>query len=273
MDETLPSQTSYTESMNTTYPIATVGELIGDPARATILMALLDGRTRAAGELAFVANISAQSASGHLSKLLDGGLLAVRSAGRHRYYRLAGGEVAHALEALGAIATRARPADAIRPRASRDLYMARTCYDHLAGRVAVELAGRLEKSGVIRAQGERNFELGPRGKRWFAKLGIDVDELRRSRRCFARQCIDWTERRPHIAGILGAALCSRLVALGWIARRRETRAVRITEQGVRELRTRFGLSLPANAGQAHGADRPEGRPLRRYTSESGAGSK
>lgn len=234
------SETRYTESMNTTYPIAAVGELIGDPARAAILVALLDGRARTAGELAFTANISAQSASGHLSKLLDGGLLAVRSAGRHRYYSLAGAQVAHALEALGAIATKPRRADAIRPQASKDLYLARTCYDHLAGRLAVELAGKLEKSGVIRARGERNFELGPRGKRWFAKLGIDVDELRRSRRCFARQCVDWTERRPHLAGILGAALCSRLIALGWIARRRDTRALRVTERGFRELRTRLG---------------------------------
>jgi DNA-binding transcriptional ArsR family regulator len=231
--------------MNATYPIATVGDLIGDPARATILVALLDGRARTAGELALVANVSAQSASGHLSKLLDGGLLAVRRAGRHRYYSLAGTEVAHALEALGAIATKPRRGDAIRPQASKDLYLARTCYDHLAGRIAVELAGKLEESGVLRAQGERNFELGPHGKRWFANLGIEVDELRHSRRCFARQCIDWTERRPHLGGILGAALCARLIALDWIARWSHTRALRITERGVREFRTRFGLSVPA----------------------------
>ena len=226
--------------MNTAYPLAAVGELIGDPARAAILVALLDGCARTAGELAFRANISAQSASGHLSKLLDGGLLAVRSAGRHRYYSLAGSEVAHALEALGAIATRPLPARAICPPASKDLYLARTCYDHLAGRNAVEMSGNLETSGVIQARGERNFELGAQGKRWFAKLGIDVEELRRSRRCFARQCVDWTERRPHIAGILGAALCARLIALRWIVRRRGTRALRVTEPGVRELRARFG---------------------------------
>src|SRR5262249_7087167 len=125
--------------MNTTYPVAAVAELIGDPRRAAILVALLDDRARTAGELAFTANISAQSASGHLSKLLDGGLLVVRSTGKHRYYSLAAPEVANALEAIGAIATKPSPAT-IRPRASADLYTARSCYDHLAGRIAVDLA-------------------------------------------------------------------------------------------------------------------------------------
>lgn len=230
--------------MNATYPIASVGELIGDPARAAILVSLLDGRARTAGELAFYANISAQSASGHLSKLLDGGLLAVRSAGRHRYYSLAGSEVAHALEVLGSISTKTSSASVARPRAGVELHLARTCYDHLAGRIAVELTHHMEKSGVLRARGERDFELGPRGKRCFADLGIDAEELRRSRRCFARQCVDWTERRPHLAGILGAALCSRLVALGWIAPRRNSRVVRITHAGANELGQRFGLTLP-----------------------------
>ena len=114
--------------MNTTYPIATVAELIGDAARSAILVALLDGRARTAGELAFTANISAQSASGHLSKLQDGGLLTMRSAGRHRYYSLAGADVAHALEALGAISTKPRAATAAaRPRAGEDMYTARSC--------------------------------------------------------------------------------------------------------------------------------------------------
>src|SRR5262245_1673259 len=148
--------------MNTTYPIATIGELLGDRARAEILVALLDGRARTAGELAFAANVSAQSASGHLSKLLDGGLVAVRSTGRHRYYSLAGAEVAHALEALGAIATTKPRANAILPALNEGMYVARTCYDHLAGRIAVELAKKLEEEHAIRARGEHNYELGRR---------------------------------------------------------------------------------------------------------------
>jgi len=229
--------------MKTTYPIAAVGELIGEPARAAILIALLDGKSRTAGELALTANISAQSASAHLSKLVDGGLLTMDRSGRHRYYAMAGPDVAHALEALGSISTLPRPRVAApRPRVPDDMYTARSCYDHLAGRIAVELSDALEKSEVIRPRGERDYELRRAGRPWFANLGIDVDSLRRSRRAFARQCLDWTERRPHIAGALGAALCSRLIALGWVATRRGTRALRITPRGARELHSRLGLT-------------------------------
>jgi DNA-binding transcriptional ArsR family regulator len=228
--------------MNTTYPIAAIGELLGDPARAEILVALLDGRARSAGELAFSANVSAQSASGHLAKLVDGGLLAVRSSGRHRYFSLAGPEVAHALEALGAIATTKPTTLALQPRANAEMYAARTCYDHLAGRIAVELARSIEEERAIQPGGEHNYELGKRGKVYFSKLGIDVDQLRGLRRSFACQCVDWTERRPHIAGALGAAICARFIAAGWIVPRRGTRAVRITQDGARELRKRFGIT-------------------------------
>jgi DNA-binding transcriptional ArsR family regulator len=241
------------------YPVAVVAELIGEAGRAAILLALIDGRARTAGELALVAGVSAQSASGHLSKLVDGGLLVVQAAGRHRYYSLAGVEVAHAIEVLGLIATRpagagrgaraAGSAGAIGRRVSllagatgsdADIYIARSCYDHLAGRVAVGIARGLEECGVIRAFGEREYELGRGGRTWFAKLGVDVEALRGARRCFARKCLDWTERRPHLAGALGAALFSRMLELGWVARRRESRVVRITHLGERELRGRFG---------------------------------
>jgi DNA-binding transcriptional ArsR family regulator len=210
--------------MNTTYPIAAVGELIGEPARAAILIALLDGKARNAGELALTANISAQSASAHLPKLVVGGLLTVRRTGRHRYYAMAGAEVAHALEALGSISTLPRARTAT-PRP-----------------LAADLAQALEKPNVIRTRGEADCDIGNASRAWFTNLGIDVDGLRRSRRAFARQCLDWTERRPHIAGALGAALCSRFLALGWIARRRGTRALRITHRGARELHSRLGLT-------------------------------
>lgn len=157
---------------------------------------------------------------------------------------MAGPDVAHALEALGAISTLPRARIATRrPRASDDMYTARTCYDHLAGRIAVELSVALETSDVIRRRSKRDYELGRAGRAWFANLGIDVEALRRSRRAFARQCLDWTERRPHIAGALGAALCSRLIALGWIARRRDTRALRITHRGALELHSLLGLTV------------------------------
>jgi DNA-binding transcriptional ArsR family regulator len=235
-------------SQGATYPLAVVAELIGEPARAAILIASLDRRARTAGELAMIANISAQSASGHLSKLVDGGLLTVQSSGRHRYYSMAGADVAHAIETLGSIATRpvsrsSRPgaAGTISRRMNAEIYVARSCYDHLAGRVAVEMTRALEERKVIRAVGEREYELGGHGRRWFAELGVDVFALRRARRSFARRCLDWTEREPHLAGALGAAMLVRMVGLGWVVRGRETRVVRITHLGARELHTQFGV--------------------------------
>jgi DNA-binding transcriptional ArsR family regulator len=227
--------------MNANYPIAAVAELVGEPARAAILIMLADGRALPAGELARAAGVSAQSASAHLSKLVGGGLLSVQSEGRHRYYTMASPAVGHAIEALGAIATNPRGPGVTRPPETRALYNLRSCYDHLAGRVAVDLASALERSRVIRLRGERDYELGPEGPRWFEALGLDAAALRRSRRTFARRCLDWTERRPHLAGALGAALFSRLMALGWVVRLPKTRALRITHRGAEELEGRFGI--------------------------------
>ena len=226
-----------------TYPIASIAELIGEPARAQILVALLDGSALPAGELARIAGVSAQSASAHLSQLVNGGLLKVESEGRHRYYRIAGREVAHAVEALGAISTVQRPCGLLHDREKDTLCLARSCYDHLAGRIAVEMAEALESLKVISPCGEREYRMGSRGNKWFAKIGVEIDGLRRSRRSFAKECLDWTERKPHIAGALGAAIFSRFVALGWIARRSNTRAVRITQLGSREFHTRLGISV------------------------------
>src|SRR5260370_13193554 len=227
--------------MNASYPIAAVAELIGEPARAAILIMLADGRALAAGELGGAAGVSAPSASAHLSKLGGGGLLSVQSEGRHRYYTMASPDVGDAIEALGAIATNPRGPGVTPPPETRALYSLRSCYDHLAGRVAVELTSALERSRVIRLRGERHYELGPEGPIWFETLGLDAAALCRSRRTFARRCLDWTERRPHLAGALGAALFSRLMALGWVVRLPKTRALRITHRGAGELEGRFGI--------------------------------
>jgi DNA-binding transcriptional ArsR family regulator len=228
--------------MNSAYPISSLGELIGEPARTAILIALLDGKDLCAGELAVRAGISAQSASAHLSKLVDGGLLKSRSQGRNRYYRLSGPEVGYALEALGAISTLPRPAGLGRSRSDMEMCRARSCYDHLAGHVGVVMTGALENLKVIRISGDREYKIGPQGTKWFADLEIDLDALRRTRRTFARRCLDWTERKPHLAGALGAALLTRMLSSGWLARRRGTRALRVTERGVRELRNRLGVA-------------------------------
>lgn len=236
------SERRHTKSMNATYPLASVAELIGEPSRAAILIALLDGRALPAGELALISRVSAQSASAHLSKLVDGGLLSVQSEGRHRYYKIANAEVGHALEALGAISTAPCKTPILRTPEMTELQIARTCYDHLAGRVAVEITKALEASQVLRPRGERDYEIGDKGEAWFAEIGVETDELRHSRRSFARRCLDWTERRPHLAGALGAAFCARLLALGWIVRRPKTRAVRITQRGEREFYKRLGIT-------------------------------
>jgi DNA-binding transcriptional ArsR family regulator len=232
-----------TDTRSATHGVAAVGELFGDPARAAILVALLDGRARTAGELALAGNISAQSASGHLAKLTSGGLLVVRSQGRHRYYELASADVAHALEATGSLATRRAngAADGSHARfagarmGESDIRMARSCYDHLAGVVAVDLTRRMESSGAIRACGEWEYELGRSGESFFARLGVDVGAVRRGRRTFARRCLDWTERKPHLAGALGAALFARMIEMSWVARKRESRVVRVTHLGERKI--------------------------------------
>ena len=189
-----------------------------------------------------IAGVSAQSASAHLSKLVDGGLLHVQSEGRHRYYRIASPEVGQAIEALGIISTMPSTSSVPQSPEALALRTARSCYDHLAGRIAVELRKALESTKIIAPYGARDYKVGPKGERWFEEMGIEVRPLRGTRRCFARQCLDWTERRPHVAGALGAALYARLGELGWIAPRPKTRALRVTHRGAREFQARFGIT-------------------------------
>jgi DNA-binding transcriptional ArsR family regulator len=221
--------------------IARVAALIGDPARSAILQSLLGGIALPATELALRAGVSAQTASSHLQKLTESGLLAVERSGRHRYYRLAGAEVAHCLEALGALAVPSR-GKAPEDEPTRALRYARSCYDHLAGRVGVAVTEALLGREYLRpVAGE--LELTAAGADWFAGLGVEVEAAGRGRRAFARPCLDWSERRPHLAGALGAALLSRLLALDWLARRRDGRALRLTVAGRQGLRRQLALDL------------------------------
>ena len=183
-----------------------------------------------------------QSTRSQFRQVSTGGLLAVRSQGRHRYYELASAEVAHALEAAGSLGTRPNGGAngdgplATNPRlANSDIRMARSCYDHLAGVVAVDLTRRLENSGAIRPCGEWEYELGRNGDNFFTKLGVDVSSIRNGRRAFARRCLDWTERKPHLAGALGAAMFARMLQLSWIARKRDSRVVRVTHLGEKRI--------------------------------------
>ncbi|MGN9842775.1 ArsR/SmtB family transcription factor [Nonomuraea sp. H19] len=206
--------------------IAPVAALIADPTRAAILTALLDGRALAAGELARVAGVSAATASAHLARLLDGRLVDVVRQGRHRYYRLAGHEVAEVLEVLARISARPPVRSLRQSRQARLLEEARTCYDHLAGRAGVGLLDRLREGGY-----HVGDELTGEGERLLAGIGVDVAGARRSRRRFAPECLDWTERRAHLGGALGAAVTQVLFERGWLRRGTVPRAVILTDAG------------------------------------------
>jgi DNA-binding transcriptional ArsR family regulator len=223
--------------------VAGVARLIGEPARAAMLDALLSGRALAAGELGRVGGVSAATASEHLARLREGGLVDVVAAGRHRYYRLAGPDVAHALETLALISPR-RPVRSLRQsRAAAALAVARTCYDHLAGQVGVALHDALVTRGALAAGGD-GYRLTGDGAELLSGVGVDIAEASAARRSFARPCLDFTERRPHLAGALGAALCARLLADGWLVRpAADQRGLRVTGRGRDRLATHFGVRL------------------------------
>ncbi len=212
--------------------LSDAARLIGDPARAAMLDALLSGDALAAGELARVARVSAATASEHLSRLRDGGLVEVTAAGRHRYYRLASPDVGYALEALSLLGSSRDAVTSLRAsRADEAMRLARTCYDHLAGRLGVAVHDALVGRGALSAGGD-GYRLTPSGQELFAGLGVAVGPARAARRRYAGPCLDFTERRPHLAGALAAALCTRFVELGWLTRRVPgQRALRITGTG------------------------------------------
>ncbi|HEY2351342.1 MAG TPA: winged helix-turn-helix domain-containing protein [Candidatus Acidoferrum sp.] len=210
--------------------------LLGDPGRAAILLRLMGGMALPAGELAATANVAPQTASEHLAKLVAGRLLSVERQGRHRYYRLASAEVADAVESLLVLTARPHPAhqsaSANRP-AIGTLEHARTCYGHLAGWLGVRIADILQQRGFIKASGAGDFAVTPSGRDWFASLHITVPPPAPSatHKKLARRCLDWTERRHHLAGVLGCALYKHFREVGWLVPVRDTRIVRVTVEG------------------------------------------
>lgn len=225
--------------------VANIAALIGEPTRAAMLAALVDGRALPANELGYAAGgISAQAASAHLAKLLAGGLLSVEQEGRHRYFRLASPQVAEAMEALAGLVPQSLSLRRLSPEAAR-LRHARTCYDHLAGEAGVALMTALIARRLIRAGDDKRVTVTRNGHAWFSELGIEVGELRPGRYGIARACLDWTERRHHLAGPLGTSLLTRLGELRWLRREPVSRTVRITPSGRRELQHRLGIVLPA----------------------------
>ena len=198
--------------------LAAVGALFGDRARVAMLRARADGRALPAGELAAAAGVSAATTTAHLHRLVDAGLLRVTRQARHRYHELSGPEVAAVLEALARVAPSAPIRSLRQHRDAHALSEARTCYDHLAGRCGVELRERLLTSGALQRVDDRDHRLTGHGDRVLPDLDIDVDRLRATRRVFARSCLDWTQRHPHLAGALPAAITHAFLERGWLAR-------------------------------------------------------
>jgi DNA-binding transcriptional ArsR family regulator len=222
--------------------IAEIAALAGDPARANILTALLDGRAMTATELAYAARVTPQTTSAHLAKLVEAGLITATPSGRHRYFRLASSRVAQMLESIVAVAGDNRPRFKPLSRLALQLRAARVCYDHLAGQLGVRIADAMTARGylVLEDDGGRITEAGTR---FLWDLGIDTRIAGKGRRHLCRACLDWTERRPHIGGAIGAALTERWLALGWVARAKDSRAVTVTPTGEHGFRDSLGMTL------------------------------
>lgn len=245
--------------------IAKVASLMADPARAKILLALGDNRALAASVLADEAGVAASTASSHLKKLVDGGFLSLEKHGRHRYYRLAGPHVGQLLEALARVAPPAPVKSLKEGTRAQAVRFARTCYDHLAGRLGTELMASMLERGLLeggdgtfdpaRAKQDRlsapgwdvDYRLTKRGIGALADFGVHLDELP-ARRRLVRYCIDWSEQRHHLAGALGAAIADRVFELGWAKRAKATRAVHVTEDGKAGFAERFGVTVDGLTG-------------------------
>ena len=221
--------------------VSALGAAIGEPARARILFCLVDGHARTSTELAIVADVSPSTASMHLARLKAQRLVAMVAQGKHHYYRLDGPAVAAVLEALTVFA--GGSPEKFAPNTPVRLRSARTCYDHMAGQLAVSLHDRFHTLGWLEIDvGKRNtYAVTGTGEKAFTKLGIDIEETRALRRRFACACVDWSERRPHIGGALGAAILKVALKKHWVVQDLDSRALNVTPSGRREMQERFGL--------------------------------
>ncbi|MES2375332.1 MAG: helix-turn-helix transcriptional regulator [Bacteroidota bacterium] len=219
---------------------ATVAGIIAEQARANMLWNMLDGRAYTAGELALVANVSPQSASNHLNKLLEAGFIKADKQGKHRYYSFARPEVAYAIEAIGNLIPHKKEAHNKR-FVNGDIQYCRTCYDHLAGKIAVDLTQSLINKQIL-VLGDNEFTVSADGEHWFGQMGLDVSTIRKAKRNFAKPCLDWTERKHHLSGALGAAMLKQMYDLHWIRPKANSRIVILTGNGETEL-SKLGIIL------------------------------
>jgi DNA-binding transcriptional ArsR family regulator len=223
--------------------LARVAAAIGEPARASMLCSIMDGRARTSTELATAADVSASTASAHLGKLKAADLVRLHAQGKHRYYSLKDRWVAEILESL--MVNGAKPGRAFEPTTPRELRLARTCYDHMAGWVAVALHDRLLEAGWLAADDVGDsYDVTERGEKEFTRLGVDVRLTGRSRRRLAYPCLDWSERRPHLGGALGAALLEAARSKGWMSHELASRCLRVSPAGRKALVSLFAIRLP-----------------------------
>ncbi len=222
--------------------VSRIASAIGEPARTRMLYCLMEGPARTSTELAIVAEVTPSTASVHLSRLKEDNLVRVFVQGRHRYYSVASPAVARALEGLSVLA--GRPRAGFVPSTPVHLRAARSCYDHMAGAIAVSLHDRFIAAGWLQiARKSDAYDLTSEGARALHDLGVDVDAARAQRRRFAFACLDWSERRPHVGGALGAAVLHLALKKRWVARELDSRALSITSLGRRELHARFALEI------------------------------
>lgn len=214
--------------------------LIGDPTRASILWTLLDGRAFTATELAVIANTSPQNMSMHLGKLLDASLLSVEKQGRHKYYKFLNKEVAYAVEAIANLVPKPDIAAKNKTEKYAPIKHCRTCYDHLAGKIGVALADSLLEQKII-IENNNVFEISPEGEKWFSAFGINLEEAQKQKRIFLKPCLDWSERRNHIAGSIGTLLLNKMINEDWLRKTKNSRAVTITGKGEKELFNYFKI--------------------------------
>jgi DNA-binding transcriptional ArsR family regulator len=219
-----------------------IAALIGDPTRAVIMWTLLDGKAFTATELAIIANTSPQNISMHLAKLVQADLLCVEKQGRHKYYRFSNKEIAYAIEAMANLI----PHSAIPKKNSAEKHSpikhCRTCYDHLAGKIGVAVTDSLLEQKII-IDNNNAFEISLKGEKWFSDFGINVDEVKKQRRLFLKPCLDWSERRNHIAGSLATSIFDKMVSNDWLRKTNHSRAIIITGKGEKELYEYFKIVL------------------------------
>lgn len=228
--------------MNANSNIAQVASLISDASRAAILTVLLDGRYHPASELAYMANIKPQTASFHLSKMVAANLVTVEQQGRHRYYGIQNQEVAQIMETLLSITPPVEIRSLNQAAENEALRQARTCYDHLAGKLGIQLTNSLLSAGVL-SEVEDHYTVTEKGEEFFKAFQVDLGRVKRKRRSFTHRCLDWSERRHHLAGALGHALLERLLELHWIQRVPNTRAIKITPEGKKGLQEIFHIDV------------------------------